>query len=94
MVSRQNLTGLVSRMEQAGHIEIRQDSRDRRSRLVSMTPTGRTVWQEEAIPRIHDYYERVLNDFSLGDMTHTLHYLLKLLGNMSELDTEQQAEDN
>lgn len=93
MVSRQNLSGLLSRMEQAGHVEARPDGRDRRSRLISMTASGRRVWRDEAIPRIHEYYERALADFSLSDMSHTLHYLLKLLDNMKLLDGGQPADE-
>jgi len=90
MVTRQNLSALVNRMEQAGHVETRPNGRDRRSRLITMTPHGRKVWHEEAIPRIHQYYDRALGEFSLGDMSHTLHYLLKLLDNMQALDEEHQ----
>ncbi|MBV8620283.1 MAG: MarR family transcriptional regulator, partial [Curvibacter sp.] len=82
MVSRQNLSGLVSRMERDGHLQSAPDGRDRRSRLVSMTPEGREVWTQRAQPKIRDYYARVLQDFSMGDLTHSLHYLLKLLDNM------------
>jgi hypothetical protein len=41
-----------------------------------------------AQPKIRAYYERILSDFSLNDMTHTLHYLLKILDNMQQLDAE------
>ncbi|MDP3521098.1 MAG: MarR family transcriptional regulator, partial [Hydrogenophaga sp.] len=44
MVSRQNLSGLISRMERDGHICSAPDGRDRRSRLVTMTESGREVW--------------------------------------------------
>ena len=37
-------------------------------------------------PKIHGYYEQVLEDFSIDDVTHTLHYLLKMLDNMQRLD--------
>jgi DNA-binding MarR family transcriptional regulator len=87
MVSRQNLSGLISRMERDGHLTGDPDGRDRRSRLISMTESGRKVWNNEAIPRINDYYEQALQDFSVGDLTHTLHYLLKLLENMKRLDS-------
>jgi DNA-binding MarR family transcriptional regulator len=86
MVSRQNLAGLVGRMERDGHVAIVQDERDRRSRLVTMTETGRHVWQALAQPKIHDYYEKVLADFSVNDTAHVLHYLLKILDNMKRLD--------
>ena len=93
MVSRQSLSGLISRMERDGHIASAPDGRDRRSRLVTMTESGRKVWTQDAIPRIHDYYEGALADFSMGDLSHTLHYLLKLLDNMQGLDKEAGRDD-
>lgn len=93
MVSRQNLSGLVGRMERDGHLSLAPDGRDRRSRLVTMTETGRHVWLKLAQPKIRDYYERALTDFSTGDITHTLHYLLKLLENMKALDAEGPVAD-
>ena len=95
MVSRQNLSGLIGRMERDGHVEIAPDARDRRSRMVTMTDSGRHVWQDLALPKIHAYYEQILADFSINDVTHTLHYLLKMLENMQRLDVERgAAEDN
>ncbi|WP_119967014.1 MarR family winged helix-turn-helix transcriptional regulator [Simplicispira lacusdiani] len=89
MVSRQNLSGLISRMERDGHIASAPDPRDRRSRLVTMTESGRKVWLVEAQPKIHGYYEEALDGFSVNDITHTLHYLLKLLDNMQRVDLAQ-----
>lgn len=86
MVSRQNLSGLISRMERDGHIVSTPDGRDRRSRRITMTEHGHHIWHREAVPRIHNYYERALDEFSTGDITHTLHYLLKLLENMKQID--------
>ena len=88
MVSRQNLSGLISRMERDGHVAIAPDGRDRRSRLVTMTESGRHVWHVLARPKILGYYEEILGDFSVNDVTHTLHYLLKILENMQRLDTD------
>ena len=88
MVSRQNLSGLISRMERDGHVVSAPDERDRRSRLVTMTESGRHVWLVQALPKIHVYYEQILADFSINDMTHTLHYLLKMLENMERVDAE------
>src|SRR5579864_3176138 len=92
MVSRQNLSGLVSRMERDGHLTSAADGRDRRSKLITMTESGRRLWIREATPKIHDYYQQVLEDFSIDDVTHTLHYLLKLLDNMKRLDDATRAE--
>jgi DNA-binding MarR family transcriptional regulator len=91
MVSRQNLSGLISRMERDGHLQTAPDGRDRRSRLVTMTEVGQQVWSVKAQPKIHAYYEQALHDFSVGDLTHTLHYLLKLLDNMRALDGLETA---
>ncbi|EER59026.1 transcriptional regulator, MarR family [Acidovorax delafieldii 2AN] len=91
MVSRQNLSGLISRMERDGHLGSAPDGRDRRSRRITMTDSGRGVWVNEAQPNIRRYYGQVLADFSVGDMAHTLHYLLKLLDNMQRLDGEGAA---
>jgi len=92
-VSRQNLSGLLGRMERDGRIQTAADERDRRSRLVSMTTAGLRVWQDEALPKIHGYYGQVLEGFSVNDITHTLHYLLKILDNMQEVDERQGGSD-
>lgn len=88
MTSRQNLSGLISRMERDGHLRSAPDARDRRSRLITITDSGHHVWTVLAQPKIHAYYARVLADFSIDDAAHTLHYLLKMLENMKRLDAE------
>ncbi len=91
MVSRQNLSGVIGRMERDGHVAVAPDGQDRRSRLVTMTASGRRVWTELAQPKIRDYYREVLGDFSVSDATHTLHYLLKMLENMERVDARQSG---
>jgi DNA-binding MarR family transcriptional regulator len=86
MVSRQNLAGVIERLVRDGHIEVAADDRDRRSRNVRMTTSGRRMWQSRALPKIHAYYEDVLAEFSLSDMSHALHYLLKMLDSMQRID--------
>ena len=93
MVSRQNLSGLISRMERDGHVAVAASGQDRRSRVVTMTKSGRHVWQVLARPKIRAYYDDILADFSVNDVTHTLHYLLKILENMQRLDTERHSAD-
>ena len=101
MVSRQNLSGVLSRMERAGHLGNAPDGRDRRSRLItitlSITDTGRQVWVKQAQPKISRYYEQALDGFSVNDSSHMLHYLLKILENMKRIDaaagtSEEEAE--
>lgn len=89
MVSRQNLTGLVSRMERDGHLQIEPDGQDRRSRRVTMTASGRHVWTVLAQPKIRAYYQDTLGDFSVNDLAHALHYLLKVLDGMQRVDRAQ-----
>ena len=91
MVSRQNLSGLIARMERDGHLAVAPGGSDRRARMVTMTESGRHVWQVLAQPKIRAYYTQVLADFSVNDLAHTLHYLLKILQNMERLDTERGA---
>jgi DNA-binding MarR family transcriptional regulator len=86
MVSRQNLSGVIGRMERDGHLASAPDGRDRRSRLVTLTASGARVWKRQAMPQIFEYYEQVLAGFSINDVTHTLHYLLQLLENMQRVD--------
>lgn len=88
MVTRQNLSGVISRMERDGHLSVAPDPRNRRSRIVTMTESGRHVWLVLAQPKIREYYQRLLAGFSTDDVTHALHYLLKILENMRELDAE------
>lgn len=92
MVSRQNLSGLVGRMQRDGHVAIAPGGQDRRARVVTMTESGRHVWQELALPKIRAYYGHILADFSVNDVTHTLHYLLKILENMQRLDAQWRTE--
>ena len=93
MVSRQNLAGLLNRMERDKHIIVKSDVVDRRSKLVVLTPFGRKVWQKDAQPKILNYYDNALVGFSVSDLTHTLHYLLKLLENMKQIDLSSDAMD-
>ncbi len=93
MVSRQNLSGVIGRMERDGHVAVVPDPRDRRSRVVTMTDSGRHVWRVLAQPKIRAYYEAVLDDFSVNDTAHLLHYLLKILDNMKRVDVEQAGGD-
>ncbi len=88
MVSRQSLAGLIQRMAQDGHLTTTQGRDDLRSRRVALTGSGRRLWLVRAGPRIRAYYERALAGFSVGDLSHTLHYLLKLLDNMQLLDVD------
>jgi DNA-binding MarR family transcriptional regulator len=89
MVSRQNLSGVIGRMAQAGHVAVAPDGQDRRSRSITMTPSGARLWRERAQPKIRAYYDQALEGFSVNDLTHTLHYILRMLENMQRVDARQ-----
>lgn len=89
-VSRQNLSGIIARMADDGHLTIAPDGRDRRARLITITEPGRQLWQARALPRISAYYDRLTDDFSITDMGHMLHYVSKLLKKMEALDLEYE----
>lgn len=92
MVSRQNLSGVISRMERDGHLSSSPDGNDRRSRLISISASGRQLWIKEVLPAISLYYDQILNDFSVNDIAHALHYLLKLLDNMKAIDGQARPD--
>ena len=89
MVSRQNLAGVLGRMERDRHVRIDPGREDRRERIVRMTDSGRHVWHVLAQPKILAYEEQVLAGFSVDDRVHALHYLLKMLSNMKAVDARQ-----
>jgi DNA-binding MarR family transcriptional regulator len=91
MVSRQNLSGLLGRLYGGLLGGGPPAPHDRRARVVTMTASGRHAWEVQAQPKIRAYYEQVLADFSVNDLTHTLHYLLKVLQNMEQLDADRNG---
>lgn len=93
LVSRQNLAGVLSRLEAMDYVERIVDPKDNRSRLVSLTPKGRSLWDENMRPVIADYYDEALIGFSTEDKIHFNHYLDKLLDNFKAIDPEAEAAD-
>lgn len=92
MVSRQSLSGIVRRLEADDLIESLPDPSDGRGRLVRLTAIGRERWHDAALPRIDDYYEQATSGLSIEDLSHALHYLVRLLDNMAAID-DRNSED-
>lgn len=92
MVSRQNLTGVLSRLEARGWIERIIDEHDNRSRLIKLTPEG---WQRWADMQgdIASFYAEAMKNLSNNDKVHTLHYLDILRENFRAIDEAQGGED-
>lgn len=93
-VSRQSLAGVVSRLESDELVVGAPDPTDGRSRRLRLTDTGRQRWHERALPLIHDYYAQATDGLSVDDMAHALHYLIRLLDNMTELDEAETRKDD
>ena len=84
LVSRQNLTGLLSRLERDGLIERVTSESDRRSRKVKLSAQGMLLWDKLQAP-IHNFYDGALKDLSFDDRLAFIHYFTKLQTNMSKL---------
>ena len=84
LVSRQNLTGLLSRLERDGLIKRTTSEDDRRSRKVKLSTQGQALWQKMQDP-IHAFYDQALKDLSFDDRLAFIHYFTKLQANMSKL---------
>jgi DNA-binding MarR family transcriptional regulator len=94
MVSRQNLAGLLTRMEAQGRIERVVASCDSRSRLIRLTARGWTLWREEMQGNITRFYDAALAGFSNTDRIHAIHYLDTLLANFRQLDQPEARARN
>lgn len=88
LVSRQNLAGLISRLEAQGLVEKAVDAADNRSRLIRLTASGRKLWQDDMQAEIAVFYAGALQGFSIDDRIHLIHYLDKMLKNFKALDPE------
>lgn len=88
MVSRQNLTGVLSRLEARGLITRTVDERDKRSRFICLTDEGLQRWAAMQ-PQINEFYQASLAEFSNSDIIAAMHYLEKLRNNFIALEQEQ-----
>jgi len=93
-VSRQNLSGVVNRLEALGCVERVKDAADQRSRRIRLSAEGWPLWNEKMLPRIGDYYAQALAEFSINDRVEALHYFNKLFENLKRLDTPETDDDS
>ncbi len=92
MVSRQNMTGLLGRLEERGVVSRSVDPHDNRSRRIRITDKGRELWNV-ITPLIQGFYEEAAKDLSYDDRISCVHYLNRLLGNMKEMDRPQTGNE-
>ena len=84
LITRQNLTGLLGRLERDGYITRTPSTEDRRSIKVSLSPKGKELWKKLAEP-IHQFYDLALKNISFDDRLAMIHYINTLQYNMSKL---------
>lgn len=66
LLSRQNLTAVLDRLEAKDWVERVRDEEDGRSRRVRLTKEGEKIWSRMQ-PKIAEFYEAGLEGFSLED---------------------------
>jgi DNA-binding MarR family transcriptional regulator len=77
VVSRQNLDGVLKRLERDRHVLRVTDMTDKRARLVRLTPQGRQFWKSLQ-PKIYEFYREAMTQFRFDDSVAFVHYLNKL----------------
>lgn len=85
-VSRQSLAGVIGPLVDEGWVDVVPSETDRRSRRYVLTERGRLHWEQRALPKIQQFYADATAGMSIEDMSHALHYLVRLMENMTRLD--------
>lgn len=77
VVSRQNLDGVLKRLERDTHVIRVADMTDKRARLVMLTPQGRRFWNGLQ-PKIYEFYRQAMLQFRFDDSIAFVHFLNRL----------------
>jgi DNA-binding MarR family transcriptional regulator len=84
VVSRQNLDGVLKRLERDAHVERIADPVDRRARKVLLTPQGRAFW-DSLQPKLYEFYRQAMARFRFDDKASLLHFLNTLNTGMNSI---------
>ncbi|MBS0368891.1 MAG: MarR family transcriptional regulator [Proteobacteria bacterium] len=85
VVTRQNLDGVLKRLERDDHVKRVSDSSDRRAKLVLLTPKGREFWNSLQ-PGLYEFYRLSLAGFRFDDKVSFVHFLNRLNEGMKSVD--------
>jgi len=77
VVSRQNLDGVIKRLERDKLVERITDVSNKRNRLVRLTPKGRVFWQNLA-DQINEFYNQAAGHLRFDDRVGLVHQLNRL----------------
>lgn len=84
VVSRQNLDGVLKRLERDCHVVRLPDASDRRARLIKLTPRGRRLWASLQ-PKIYEFYRQAMVQFRFDDSVAFVHFLNRLQSDLPEV---------
>lgn len=88
VVTRQNLDGVIKRLERDGLVRRVTDDGDKRARLVQLTDLGRVYWKE-TLERIYQFYDQATATFSFDDRVSFIYYINALQKELSKVDLPQ-----
>ncbi|MFS0724806.1 MarR family winged helix-turn-helix transcriptional regulator [Paenibacillus sp. 1P07SE] len=98
LVSKQNMTGMIQRLRQGGHVATAEDATDKRVTRVSITDKGRAVYDmllRSSRERNRDTFEH----FEPAELQELLRLMNKLVGTLVDkhdipLSKREEARDN
>ncbi len=88
-VSRQNVNGLLDRLEQAKLTERVQNASDRRVRFVRLTKKGKAIWSNLS-NEIGSYYDAALDGFSDEEIVQFQYLTDRLMTNLLQIREEKE----
>ena len=88
-VSRQNVNGLLDRLEQAKLTERVQNASDRRVRVVRLTKKGKAIWSNLS-NEIGSYYDAALDGFSDEEIVQFQYLTDRLMTNLLQIREEKE----
>jgi len=84
LLSRQNLTAVLDRLEAREWVERVKDPEDGRSRLIRMTVEGNRIWDTMRAP-IEDFYAKALGPLSEAEQVQLYQLLDRLKNGLNEV---------
>ena len=87
LVSKQNMTGMVARLEQLGFAERSEDARDLRSSRVALTRRGKML-VEKLAPAYEEWLEKTAGNVSARDLQTLSRTVERLIQALEASDPE------
>jgi DNA-binding MarR family transcriptional regulator len=92
VVSRQNLDGVLKRLERDGLVERVTDAEDKRARVVKLTREGFAFWADLRAS-IFQFYDQAASGFRFDDRVALAHYLNRLQRQLQAVSLETPRRD-